>query len=598
MFRRSVAFIFILFLSLAIVHGQTADIPGHTDDIIAQVDDVIERVDADDMNETQYLRYLEQAYNDTLLDSHMLVVQSNLSDKADQSYLGDMFHHTIRYRCRLSNDSLRRVWNVGFVLDKDAGERFDSRAPFADSYSVYASFESTQGWLRQAMIGNYRVTMGLGLLCNQSFALGKNMATQSMMTGAKPFAVHSSASEDDYMLGAAMRIRLGRHVEVLPFVSARPIDGRLEHDTLMSWSTGGYHRTSSELSRRHTSWITNAGGSVRVFGEWYRVSANVLYTQLQHTYWRPLRAYNNNVFRGHDLLQFSLDYEALWMGMHLKGETAVDDRGGLSSVNAIQGNVFEDWSVTAIYRYYGDTYRQLLGNSIAESSAMQGETGVSVCVDGALTRNVGVSLSADWFHFSQPVYSIYQPSSGYELSAKFIFKPSSSRSSFRQASLSYRIKSKYRNNTLTATPTDDITPYYRHTINAHSTWQLPIGLTLKSQVRTRLYSAQNTGGVQMGYAASQAVGWHSASDKVRADVQATYFHTDDYDTRLYLSEKNLLYGFSIPMLYGEGERYSMVIHYRPVKRFTIETKYDITTCQRQGLGLTDWRLSMVAKFTL
>ena len=41
-----------------------------------------------------------------------------------------------------------------------------------------------------------------------------------------------------------------------------------------------------------------------------------------------------------------------------------------------------------------------------------------------------------------------------------------------------------------------------------------------------------------------------------ADAALTYFCTDDYDSRLYVYERGLLYDFSFPMFYGRGIHYS------------------------------------------
>lgn len=44
------------------------------------------------------------------------------------------------------------------------------------------------------------------------------------------------------------------------------------------------------------------------------------------------------------------------------------------------------------------------------------------------------------------------------------------------------------------------------------------------------------------------------------EVQGSYFHTDDHDSRVYISEKNLLYTFYTPSFSGRGWRWG--IHLR------------------------------------
>lgn len=567
---------------------------GQSDTISAAQDMLIELTDDADISEVQYQRYLEQVVN-PFADIYLLVQSSaclNVQDgyrnptadrqQNSKSYLGDPLHHTIRFGYA-RQDSMQGFWKTGLVMDKDAGERWQHSLPFTDSFSLFAEYRRKSGWFRQAIVGHYRLKLGSGLLCNQHFSLGKNVASSLFLQNTHAITPHTSASEDDYMLGAAMRIHLPHNFEVIPFASARPIDGTLSSDTLRSWSTGGYHRTQSEISRRHTAWFTNCGTIIRWEGEWYRVSGNILYSQFQHTFWRDVRRDNRNAFRGHELLQGSADYEARIFGLHIKGETALDDHGGWATVNTLHKSFDSDWTSTIIFRKYSDSYRQLLASSISESSAMQGETGITMQASGPLSRTISMAASLDWFRFSTPHYGIAAPCDGYEVASSLTYQaPIHTHPLLQQLTLSYRLKSKYKSNTLTKDPLD-ITPYFRQTVNAIALWELSAtGITLKSQIRTRLYSAQNTGGLQSGWLVSQSIQCPVPSWHLRTDLQASFFRTDDYDSRLYLSEHNLSYSFNMPMLYGQGQRYTLGIRYRIAHRITAEAKYALTVYQHQN----------------
>ena len=503
--------------------------------------EILELIDPDNFSEAAYARLVEMVHDlqienhltppDSLPDSlrfhrhpkHTLI----LSGKADADDF-DSHKETVRYDIRLTQGD--NAWRAGLV-----------------NRHYYASLTRQKGWLRQALVGHYRLSMGSGLICNQRFSLGKNLAGKSFFQKSLPLSVHSSTLDDGYMQGVALRLRPFSHWEVLPFVSVQKVDddkGRI---------------------------MTNTGGRVRWLGEWFEVGGNVLYTLLQHDYVRAERQYNHNWFRGHQLVQGSIDYEALWLGMHLRGETAVDDGGGWATVNALHYTLFDDWNLTALFRQYSNHYRQLLGSSVAEASAMQGERGEMLQVDGGLSAHWSLQASADWFHFTQPQYGIYQPSDGYELACKLLYNRTFVRHTW-QASLHYRLKAKYKNNTLTEA-SSDVTPYYRHSLDGNLLWQSPFGLQLKAQSHLRLYSAQNTGGISAGYSFSQAVVWKRDDCPVTGEVQGTWFRTDNYDCRVYLSEKNLLYGFTIPMLNGEGIRLSAVLACRMGRHFSLQAKY-------------------------
>jgi hypothetical protein len=48
---------------------------------------------------------------------------------------------------------------------------------------------------------------------------------------------------------------------------------------------------------------------------------------------------------------------------------------------------------------------------------------------------------------------------------------------------------------------------------------------------------------------------------VSANLRLQYFETDDYNSRLYAYENDVLYSFSIPVFYEKGYRYYLNINY-------------------------------------
>jgi hypothetical protein len=51
------------------------------------------------------------------------------------------------------------------------------------------------------------------------------------------------------------------------------------------------------------------------------------------------------------------------------------------------------------------------------------------------------------------------------------------------------------------------------------------------------------------------------------------FGTDDYDSRIYTWENDLLYSFSIPALYGRGSRFYFMVGWKVSKKAEIRFKY-------------------------
>ena len=48
---------------------------------------------------------------------------------------------------------------------------------------------------------------------------------------------------------------------------------------------------------------------------------------------------------------------------------------------------------------------------------------------------------------------------------------------------------------------------------------------------------------------------------MKTELQGSYFHTDDYDSRVYIAEKGLLYAFYTPSFQGKGMRIAINLRY-------------------------------------
>ena len=546
---------------------------------------ILQNVDIDELGEEAYSLLLEELseavlWSDTLQNrdfrprlrqqfilssSRTLSTRDGYRDpsqerrESNKAYLGDPWHQTLRYRLRLGNE-----WQAGLCFDKDAGEAWQQGFPLFDSALGFISYQARRkrdAIVQQAIVGHYRLQMGCGLVFNQGFSLGKQYISQQLLQRSNAFRPYASNAEANYMQGAALRLRLGQHFTLLPYASAVQIDGTLtDQHIITSIKTDGLHRTHTEDSRRSVAWQTTVGARAGWRGEWYDMGLHLTTTQLQYNYRRNVLYYNQNYFSGHQLSHASADYQVRALGCLLRGELAMDDHGGLAAFNMLKGNLSSFWHATLIHRYYSSEYHQLQASSLRESSAMQGEQGVTMQVEGSISRHWDVQLMADWFHFSQPQYGVRDSSSdGYEGIARATYTQ-------RKASVAvtYRIKDKG--------------DYMRHSLDTYLSLMPLHSLSFKTQAKLRLHQQD---GSSQGFAICQSGTWDCAhfgspNNTMSLSAQAIYFDTDDYDSRLYMTEKSVLYGFGLPMLYGQGVRYSSTASLHLGTRFVIDLKWAMT----------------------
>lgn len=471
----------------------------------------------------------------------------------NKAYLGDPWHHSLRYRA-----SLGKQWQGGLTLDKGSGEAWGQRWHGSDSWSGYIGYKGSN-WLQQVIIGHYRVQMGCGLTVNQQFSLGKQYMSLGLMNMRSRLSGHSSTSESNHMQGVAILLHLGKHMTLMPWISIIPVDGTLKNGTLTALQTDGYHRTKTEEGHYHASTQFATGASLGWDTEWWHIGTNISYTRLKNEYYRTKSYYNRNYFRGHELLQGSIDYTMMAWGFTLRGETAIDDGGGIATLNGLTYRVPDsEWNIALAGRYYSRHYRQLMARSLSENSNLQAEAGLTINVSGAPWRHWKVEAMADLFSMGEPQYGYRQDSlpNGWEA----LVRTSYSRSRW-DASVTYRYKQK--------------NGYQRHAIEGVVNIRPTKHLSFRTQAKSRIF---REGELSTGFLVSQSAGWKSEwrTGSMAIDTQFTFFNTDDYDSRVYLTEKNILYGFGIPMLYGMGVRYSLTASVAFLKHFVLDLKYALT----------------------
>lgn len=494
-----------------------------------------------------------------------------LSDKA---YRGDPWHNTVRYRL-----SQGQAFATGFVLEKDAGEPYGAHFPWGgDSFHYYLTWQPAQSHMKQLIIGDYRLRLGNGLILNHQFSLGKNALSSSLLSQNARLSAHASTDEFHFFQGAAADLRFGRHWRLIPFLSVRQTDGKIEADTLTAMATDGLHRLTREEARRHSAWMSVSGLHAAYRQEWFECAVNLLYTHLNKTYYRPRREYNKHYFRGHELAQASVEYRLRKFGLEWKGETALSDNGAIATVNLLQRNLSEDWSMLLIQRYFSNRYHQLHASTFSEASDLQAERGIYLQTLYHAIRHLDVSASADIFRFTQTKYGIGRPSRGYELTIRGDYTRKNIAGTFR-----YRLKKKQKNNTDNRF-TAPLQNYFRHTSDATVSYSPFSWLQVRTNAQHKIYSCQFRGTTH-GYGFSQSVIFRKKEFPLSTQIQWSLFHTDDYDSRLYLSERNLIYQFQIPMVYGSGNRYSAVLSFRITEALILDAKYALTIYRnRESIG--------------
>ena len=116
-----------------------------------------------------------------------------------------------------------------------------------------------------------------------------------------------------------------------------------------------------------------------------------------------------------------------------------------------------------------------------------------------------------------------------------------------------------------------------NTIRRTATLNIEYDIPLKYAVRTRIqygdYSFQE-GTKSTGFTVVQDLTWRLK--KLELSARIAFFKTDNYDSRQYVYEKDVLYAFSIPAYYDTGTRHYVMARYNLTKNTKIWLRWSQT----------------------
>lgn len=193
-------------------------------------------------------------------------------------YLGYPYKHTIRYKFHYGT----RL-QFGLLGAQDAGEPFFS-AGNSMGYDHYAWYLMLRrlGRIEALAVGQYRLSFGMGLVMNGGFTFGKVATLQNLGRSTATIRPNTSRMESGYLQGAAITLRLSPSTLLLTaYGSCRPLDATPNNDgTIATLLTDGYHRTPSEMRRKHNVTQTDAGLHLDYRRGALRLGATAVYTHL------------------------------------------------------------------------------------------------------------------------------------------------------------------------------------------------------------------------------------------------------------------------------------------------------------------------------
>ena len=482
----------------------------------------------------------------------------------EHTYLGPSVYNSVKYTFRY-----RDQLYAGGVAEKDAGEPFAAlhNSYGYDYYSFYLLLQNC-GRLKSLAVGNYRLSFGQGLVMSTDYLMGKTIYASSFNNRSTGIKRHSSTDEYNYFRGVATTVALTKRLSVSAFYSHRNMDGVVTDGEITSVYKTGLHRSRKEADKKNLLTSQLTGGNVSYQQNHIRLGITGVYYVFNRPYEPELTGYSKYNIHGNHFYNLGIDYAYRWRRFSFQGETAIGKQGW-ASLNRLQYSPVQDIQFMLIHRFYSYDYWAMYAHSFGEGSTVQNEQGYYVGLETTPFSHWRFFVSFDLFSFPWKKYRINKPSRGTDGLTQATFTPRTNLSMY----LKYRYKQKERD--LTGSKGTLTLPIFHHQLRYRLNYSLNDVFSSRTTLDYNHFHSQDRAATK-GYQVTQMISSQLPWTRLFADVQGSYFCTDDYDSRVYVSEKGLLYTFYTPSFQGRGFRCAVRLRYELNKHWLFITKFGET----------------------
>ncbi len=510
------------------------------------------------------------------------------------AFLGSPVKLYTRYAFRYK----KRI-RMGFTLEKDAGEVWNKNnlpdtvlkiagkkiTNFTDFYSAHI-YLANMGVLKKIVIGDYHLEFGQGLNLWTGLAFGKSAQAIYVKRYGSGLRPNTSVNENRFLRGAAATVQWNR-LQITGFYSNNNIDANLlETDTLeqpvvTTIQETGMHRTLNELLDKDAINLQAYGGHLKFRYKSVLMGATVIHSSLNQPVSADDAPYKKFAFSGKEETHYGLDYNIVLNKINFFGEISVTQTGGYAFVSGLNTGFTDRFLFNITYHNYGKEFHNFYGYPFGATQNGNNEEGIYFGFLSLLSKSFSLSGYVDFYRFPWLRFQSDFPSYGKD----FLFQLNYSPARHVTMYLKYRHKLKQENFNgnydFLAQTNNTAQDNFRFNLS----WSLNRFISLKNRLEYVRFFSPEENVTESGYLLYQDVLYRPVHFPVTLTVRYALFSTDSWNSRMYAYENDVLYAFSVPAYYGNGQRVYLTAKIRAGRKVSVWVRVAQTTFfDRNSIG--------------
>jgi hypothetical protein len=470
-----------------------------------------------------------------------------------------------RYRYQYKN-----LLQYGLVGDKDAGEQFfkGSQKYGFDFYSFHF-FARKIGRIQALALGDFTVNMGQGLIQWQSLGFRKSADVMGVKRQSAILRPYNSSGEFYFHRGAGITVRLGK-TEATAFVSIRKLSANFVADTvnhedfISSFLNSGYHRTASENDDRNNLRQLAVGGNITYRQRNWHIGLNTVYYNFSFPVQKRDEPYNLFAISGKNWSNYSVDYSYTFRNLHFFGEAATDKNFHKAFINGLLVSVDPRVDLSIVQRTISQEYQAVYGNAFTENTYPTNEKGLYAGISTRPAAGWRIDLYADMYKFPWLKSLADAPGYGKDFLAQITYTPNKQLEIYSR----YRNEAKQSNQPDNTTVTNYLVLIPKQSWRVQWRYKIDVSLALRQRVELVWYDKKGKN-EENGFLSFFDIIYKPLLKPFSGNIRLQYFETDDYNSRIYAYENDVLFSYSIPAFFDKGYRYYININYDLKKNLSV-----------------------------
>lgn len=517
-------------------------------------------------------------------------VLTNFSVKPGQPEKYSGPGHKILLKYKLDGNG----FTSGITAEKDSGERYLSGDPAQpEFFSGHLAWNGT-GMIRKIIIGDYRAKFGLGTAINTGLRTGMSLTSPGCLSGGTDeIRPYTSTDENNFFRGTAMMLRY-KKLALTIFYSVNRIDATVKSyegdhpDYIESFYTSGIHNSYTSLSKKDVVSEMNYGATLGL--NFNNLLLGLLWTTTEFSL--PVKMTGNDLvdlydFEGSSNQTGSVYYKASLSRTMLFGEFSSDTRGHTAIVQGISMRPADRFGLNLLYRNYEPGFRAFHGRGPFSTTSGDNVKGLYANLTFEAARYFFLSAGCDLRNYPWLRYRCSVPSSSFGSEIRLKYIPAETWSA--EAVFGYR-------KSVTDVPGSLGIMKQKESaarLLKGSIRYSPAGnLTLTSRIGYNMIEPSRSRGMFL----MQDINWKLRKIPVSVWMRYCIFSTDDWDSRLYTYENDLLHSYSIPALSDEGKRAYVMVAWKFSGHGDMRLKYAVTEFNEKSGRSSSGEIKLQVRF--